>query len=66
MIGEDVFKVLDEHLQPANLSWNSKYIVICTNGASSITKSIKDLINRQEKNYKIIFNPIVFFIERPL
>ncbi|CAI6348387.1 unnamed protein product [Macrosiphum euphorbiae] len=41
--GEDVFKVLDDHLLSVNLSWDN-CIGICTDGAPSMTGSIKGFI----------------------
>jgi hypothetical protein len=53
--GEDVFKVLDDHLSSVNLSWN-KCIGICTDGTPSMTGSIKGFISLvKKKNSKIIF-----------
>lgn len=53
--GENIFNVLDEHLSTVNLSWNN-CIGICTDGAPSITGSIKGFISLVKKiNSKIIF-----------
>ncbi|KAL4100732.1 hypothetical protein QTP88_020766 [Uroleucon formosanum] len=53
--GEDVFKVLDDHLLLVNLSWDN-CIGICTDGAPSMTGSIKGFISLvKKKNSKIIF-----------
>ncbi|XP_025417673.1 protein ZBED8-like [Sipha flava] len=46
--GEDVFKVLDDHLSSVNLSWN-KCIGICTDGTPSMTGSIKGFISLVKK-----------------
>ncbi|XP_022160762.1 zinc finger BED domain-containing protein 5-like [Myzus persicae] len=53
--GEDVFKVLDDHLLSVNLSWDN-CIGICTDGAPSMTGSIKGFISLvKKKNSNIIF-----------
>lgn len=55
MRDEDVFKVLNPHLSSVNLSWNN-FIGICTDGAPSMTGSIKGFISLVKKiNSKIIF-----------
>lgn len=53
--GEDGFKVLDDHLLSVNLSWDN-CIGICTDGAPSMTGSIKGFISLvKKKNSNIIF-----------
>lgn len=53
--GQDIFNVVDEYLQSANLSWD-KCIGICTDGAPAMTGIFKGFTSfAKKKNPKIIF-----------